>query len=119
MSKAGGRYRAANGSRIPNLGQQDVAFQPPEGYRCNLQFQVAEVTRPLISVSKLGRAGHTAVFEEKSGYILNNRTQKRIQLLRLDGVYILPMRVSDSSPKRVRFAVPPSEASQGCPRRGP
>ena len=33
MQHAGGRYKAANGSRVPNLGQHDVAFQGTRGSR--------------------------------------------------------------------------------------
>jgi hypothetical protein len=42
MSKAGGKYRAANGTRIRNLGQQKVAFTTAEGHKCTMPFQVAE-----------------------------------------------------------------------------
>ena len=38
MSRAGGKYRAANGSRIRNVGQQKVAFTTSEGHRCNMPF---------------------------------------------------------------------------------
>ena len=31
MQRAGGRCRVANGSRLPNLGQQVAAFRTPEG----------------------------------------------------------------------------------------
>ena len=31
MQRAGGRYRAANGSRLPNLGQQAASFRTPDG----------------------------------------------------------------------------------------
>ena len=55
MSKTGARYRAANGSRIKNFGQQRVAFVSAEGHRCEMPFQVAEVERPLISVAALAR----------------------------------------------------------------
>ena len=46
MQRAGGRYRAANGSRLPNLGQQLAAFRTPEGRPCSLRFQIAGVERP-------------------------------------------------------------------------
>ena len=36
MQRAGGRYRAANGSRLPNLGQQVAAFRTPEGLNRSL-----------------------------------------------------------------------------------
>ena len=51
MQRAGGRYRAANGARLPNLGQLLTEFRTPEGHGCSLRFQVAGVERPLVSVS--------------------------------------------------------------------
>ena len=68
MQRAGGRYRAANGSRIPNLGQQDVSFKTPEGHGCSLRSQVADVARPLISVSQLSKTGHKVEFESAQGF---------------------------------------------------
>ena len=41
MQRAGGRYRAANGSRLPNLGQQVAAFRTSEGLSRSLRFQIA------------------------------------------------------------------------------
>jgi hypothetical protein len=61
MSKAGGKNRAANGTRIRNLGQQKVAFTTAEGHKCTMPFQVAEVERPLISVAQLTSAGNRVV----------------------------------------------------------
>ena len=93
MQRAGGRYRAANGVRIPNLGQQRVSFRTSEGHGCSLRFQVADVERPLISVSQLGKTGHKVEFEGDKGYIVHVRTGRRLRLQREGGVYILKMRV--------------------------
>jgi hypothetical protein len=38
MSKAGCKYRAANGARIPKLGQQKVSFTNYAGQRCGTTF---------------------------------------------------------------------------------
>ena len=45
MQRAGGRYRAANGARIPNLGQQRAAFTTTDGQRRALMLQVAGAER--------------------------------------------------------------------------
>ena len=95
MQRAGGRYRAANGARIPNLGQQSVAFHTPEGHACSLQFQIASVERPLISVSQLARTGHRIEFGETEAFIVHKATGRRLRLQRPGGVYVLPMKVRD------------------------
>eukprot|EP00974_Lingulodinium_polyedra_P100346 9719599-Lingulodinium_polyedra.AAC.1 len=58
MSRAGQMYRAANGARIPNRGEQDVRFETEEGIRAVIPFQLADVERPpLFAVSSLTAAG--------------------------------------------------------------
>ena len=93
MSKAGGRYRAANGTRIRNLGQQRVAFTIAEGHKCVMPFQVAEVERPLLSVAQLTSAGNRVILNDTGGSIVNAKTGKTIALVRRGGVYLLLMNV--------------------------
>ena len=90
MSKAGGKYRAANDTRIRNLGQQKVAFTTAEGHKCLMPFQVAEVERPLISLTS---AGNPVVLNDTGGQIVNAKTGKTIELVRRDGVYLLLMSI--------------------------
>ena len=97
MSKTGRHYRAANGTRIPNLGQQDAHFKTEEGHVCGLPFQVADVERPLIAVSQLAAAGNKVTLEDKGGVIVNNKTGKTIALQRRGGVYILRMWVASGA----------------------
>jgi hypothetical protein len=91
MSRAGKRYKAANGSRIPNLGQQRVDFTSGEGHRCGMPFQVAEVERPLVAVSQLAAAGNTVLLEKDSGVIRHVKSGREIKLQRRGGVYIMRM----------------------------
>ena len=95
MQRAGGRYRAANGARIPNLGQQLATFRTPEGHGCSLRFQVAGVERPLVSVSQLARTGHRVEFGANDGHSMHVQSGRRIRLQRAGGVYLLRMLVRD------------------------
>ena len=63
MSRAGRRYRAADGSPIPDLGQTLAQFGDADGAVCGIPFQVAQVERPLISVSRMAAAGCRVSFE--------------------------------------------------------
>jgi len=98
MSRGGRTYRAANGSRIENLGQQRVDFTTAEGHKCGIALQVAKVEHPLISVAHLAAAGNTVELAEAGGRIVNKTTGREIHLLRRGGVYILQMRVPRASP---------------------
>ena len=93
MSQSGRTFRAANGSRIRNLGQLRVAFTSQEGHRCALPLQVAEVEHVLLSVSHLARAGNVVELHADGGRITNKVTGKTMALTRRGGVYILPLRV--------------------------
>ena len=93
MQRAGGRYRAANGSRLQNLGQQVASFRIPEGLRRSLRFQVAGVERPLISVAQLAKTGHRVEFGANEGHIVHVPSGQRLCLQRTGGVYLLRMLV--------------------------
>ena len=95
MQRAGGRYRAANGSRLPNLGQQVAAFRTTEGLARSLRFQIAGVERPLISVAQLARTGHRVEFGADDGHIVHVPTGQRLKLERDGGVYLLRMMVRE------------------------
>ena len=97
MSRAGGRFRAANGSRIPNLGQQVASFATAEGHSCSLRFQIAGVERPLVSVSQLAKSGHTVEFLRDKAIITHKASGRRMNLPRVGGVYVLRVRVRDST----------------------
>jgi hypothetical protein len=99
MSRAGGKYRAANGARIPNLGQVKVPFINEEGVKCGIMFQVAEVERPLISATQLAASGNAVIIDGKGARIMNLKTKKVMHLVKRGGVYVLRMRVkADPAP---------------------
>jgi hypothetical protein len=105
MSKAGGKYRAANGARIPNLGQQKVPFLNEAGSKCGIVFQVAEVERPLISATQLAAAGNSIVINGSGGKIVNDKSGKIMKLVRRGGVLVLRMRI-------------PTDGGSGFPGQG-
>ena len=98
MSRAGGRFRAANGTRIPDLGQQVAAFTTAEGHSCSLRFQIAGVERPLVSVSQLAKTGHTVEFSKDQAAVTHRASGRKLKLPRVGGVYVLRMRVRDGPP---------------------
>ena len=109
MQRSGARYRAANGARIPNLGEQEVDFMTAEGRQHSLMFQVAEVERPLISVSQLGRTGHRVEFAGNGGWIVHEQSGRRTRLRKAGGTYVLLMKVG--------YADDDSVGTPGFPRR--
>eukprot|EP00969_Alexandrium_andersonii_P350663 15433691-Alexandrium_andersonii.AAC.1 len=48
-AQKGTRYLAAEGGRLPNLGEAELGFVAKERHRCRIKFQVAAVKRPLLA----------------------------------------------------------------------
>ena len=61
-SRAGVYYTGANGGELFNLGQTHVLIALDNGARTIATFQVADVSRPLMSVSKVWEMGNRLVF---------------------------------------------------------
>ena len=89
-------YVAANGSRIPNAGEQHVRFMTLDGTWTELVFQLAGINKPLISVSKLIEAGYRVVFDEENSYIMHKKTRKIIKMTKERGVFVIDAYVQKS-----------------------
>ena len=90
-SKAGQHYLAANGGRIANRGQQLLPCMLGNGDITEAVFQVADVSRPLMSVSKVCEAGNRVIFGQSGGVILNLSSGKTTVFEMKDGVYVFPL----------------------------
>ena len=104
-SKAGVYYTSANGGKLYNLGQTHVPIALDNGARTLATFQVADVSRPLMSVSKVCEMGNRVVFGAQGGYILNLATGAATEFVKKEGIYVFVM-----------WVPPLSEAPFGRPR---
>ena len=84
-------YMTADGGEIPNLGEQRVDFKTFEGHEGAIDFQVADVKRPLLSVTSVTKRGSTVVFDEGGGHITSPNGDRRIRFHRRAGVYVLDL----------------------------
>ena len=66
-SLAGVTYVTADGTLMPNRGEQRVRVKTREGHLCELKMQVTDVRKPLMSVSKICDAGHSVTFRSDGG----------------------------------------------------
>ena len=104
-SRAGVYYTAADGGRIANLGETTVPVAMENGLRTSATFQVADVSRPLMSVGKVCEMGNRVLFGAGGGYILNVATGSATPFYKRDGVYIFTV-----------WIPPVSEVGSGFPR---
>ena len=96
-SRAGVQYTAAGGHKIPNLGMSRPVVYTTDG-ECNVMtFQLASISKPLASVSKIAGKNHRVVFEEPKSYIQCKSSGKKTYLRPSGGVYFLDvwMKVGD------------------------
>ena len=92
-SKAGRNFVAANGGKIRNHGQATVRMRTGKGRKLASTFQVADVTRPLYSVSKLCDAGYDVKFSKKRATIMDEHGQPICVFARQGGLYVARMRL--------------------------
>ena len=79
-SRTGVGFLAANGDKIPNQGEKKLRVITQEGLERSMLFQVAQVTKPLGSVSKICKKGHRVVFNDDGSYIENKITGEYMNL---------------------------------------
>ena len=95
-SKRGVVYEVANGERVPNLGEKRFRASTEEGLVRDLRAQVADINRPLLSVSKLVATGHTIVFGPGGSYI-HDPNGDHIWMNEAGGMYTLRLWVPKNS----------------------
>ena len=54
-----------------------------------MNFRVAEVTKPLMSVKSIVDRGNKVVFEREGSYIQNEKSGEKVNLIQANGVYVL------------------------------
>ena len=86
-SRLGIEYEVANGTRIPNLGEQRVYAVTDEGVRRMLTLQVCDVKKGLLSVSKIAQKDHGVVFDPDGSYIEDTASKERLWLQQQGGMY--------------------------------
>ena len=69
-------------------------------------FQIAEVTKPLISVSALCARGNRVIFGRAGGIVKNLRTGREIPFYKRNGIYVLSMWLLDESDESPSFTRP-------------
>lgn len=102
-SRAGLCYIAANGGKMPNLGEKHVKFRTKEGLSSSVMFQVTHTRKPFASVSKIVRKGNKVVFAPDRSYIENVKTGNQIELIEEFGTYHLDVDfLTEGFPRQVR-----------------
>ena len=89
-SKAGVEYEVANGASIPNLGQRRCEIMTVGNLEAKkLSFQLADVHKPLLSVTACADMGFDCFLGKAGGYLIDSQTSEKIPLERRDNLYVM------------------------------
>ena len=96
-SKRKQQFIVGNGERVPNEGQLILNLESEVGEctrKLQSTFQVAEVTRPLMSVSKICDQGLRCLFDDQEALVVDKGSGKvLVTFKRQGGLYITRMRL--------------------------
>ena len=76
-SRRGQCYVSASAGRMPNMGQKVLNIQTNEGKDTTVLYQIAEVSRPLTSVSATCDKGNWVVYGPEGGFTMKCETEER------------------------------------------
>lgn len=110
-SARGQTYVSASGDKLPNRREKHLELMTDEGEWARATFQVAEVTRPLCSVSRMCDQGNRVIFGSGGGYVEHIAIGKRSYFQRAHNVYVMHMHVLVGDGGK--------EHSEGFARQGP
>ena len=83
---------AANGGKMPNLGEKKVHFLTEDNLESNIVFQVTHARKALASVSKIVRKGNKVIFTPNGSHIENIATGERMKLRVERGTYVFDVK---------------------------
>jgi hypothetical protein len=91
-SKRGKGFVGVDGVRIPNEGEVELNLAGPQG-KFKSTFQVAKVTRPLMSIARICDRGHKVVFEKGHASVLNSQGQEICRFARRGNLYMIDVKL--------------------------
>ena len=95
-SRAGQNFVTAGGGKLPNKGQVKLNLRADNGKKgrdLKMTFQMAKVTKPLLSVSKICDAGFTVVFSSEMAVVEDKRGKEVCRFMRRKGLYVATMQL--------------------------
>jgi hypothetical protein len=73
------------------MGEQKIKAQSEHGSPMNIDFDIAKITRPLMSVSEMVKKHYRVVFDDDGSYIENKRTGEWVDVRQEGSLYYLDL----------------------------
>ena len=90
VTSHGAVYEVANGKEIPNLGERRCLLMTlGSAVAKNIVFQVADVHKPFLSITRCADMGFDCHLTNAGGYLEDMITGERIPLQRKDNLYTM------------------------------
>ena len=90
LTSHGAEYEVANGESIPNLGERRCLLMTLGARDAKkITFQVADVHKPLLSISRCADMGFNCHLGKDGGYLEDTITGENIPLTRRDNLYVM------------------------------
>ena len=89
-SESATTYASADGSILQNKGRKTLEGYNAEGNKVRMEWQLAKVTKPLMSVGRLTDKGHRVIFDNSvpgGGVIVHKETGVKTPLRKRNGTY--------------------------------
>jgi hypothetical protein len=99
----GASFTVGNGARVPNEGQVSLNLEANTGQGTELinsVFQVAELNRPLMSVSQICGSGYKCVFEKDHAMVIAQSGEPVCKFVEDRGLYVATFRLKAPTPFR-------------------
>ena len=110
-TRRGHCYVSASNTRIPNMGKNVLNIHTNEGRDSKVLYQIAEVSRPLTSVSATCDKGNWVIYTSEGGFVHTCQTGERTYFERQGGIYELDLWIRDEGSQG-------SSQSSSFPRQG-
>ena len=91
-SKRGQRFIVGNGERVPNAGQVRLNMECA-GIPLQSIFQVASVTRPLMSVGRVCDQGLKCIFDQDKALVVGKDGEEICRFERKGGLYVARLKL--------------------------
>lgn len=95
-SKRGQKFSSASKHKLKNLGEQRILACTEEGEDMEILFQIADISKPLVSISSICERGNRVLFGRAGGVVINNMSGRQIPFYKENGVYVLSMWMQDA-----------------------
>ena len=103
-SRRGQSFVVGSGERVPNKGQVHLNLEAhvSNGRPLSAQstFEVAEVSRPLMSVSRICEQGHSCLFTSEGAKVIDSSGKELYSFKNSNGLYVANMKLKPPEPFR-------------------